>query len=77
MNLKEFAALKPGDKIENLMSGRSVGEVASIDEAGVRIRWGDGGPAAPAWFYGVNSTAWFHWTKIEPDCPGQPAPVGF
>lgn len=71
MNMKEFAALKPGDIIENHMS-YSRGEVVSIDASGVRVRWAGAGmqdnsrsppiPNAPTWHYGVNSTAWMHWS---------------
>lgn len=76
MDLKQFAALKVGDRIENHMSN-STGEVVSIDETGVRLRWigaGVVGSNAPTWHYPVNSTAWFHWNKVEPEGAGRPVP---
>jgi hypothetical protein len=63
MNLQEFAALKAGDKIENPMSG-SAGEVVEVDAKGVRVRWDNTGSSV-TWHYGVNSTAWMHWSKAE------------
>lgn len=62
MNLKEFAALKAGDKIENHMAS-SRGEVVEVTDAGVLVRWHEG--TAPR-TYGVNTTAWMHWSKAEP-----------
>lgn len=64
MNLKEFAALKKGDKIENPMS-QSAGEVADVTPLGVKLRWNGGDPSAITFTYTVNSTAWFHWSKVE------------
>lgn len=58
MNLQQFAALKPGDKISNPM-GNSAGVVVSVSDSGVRVRWE---PATMDFFYSVNSTAWMHWT---------------
>jgi len=60
MNLQEFAALKPGDKIENLMTS-SRGTVAEATDTGVSIVWGwaETRPVA----YSVNSTAWMHWSR--------------
>lgn len=63
MNIKEFAALKVGDRIENHMS-QSRGEVVTVDATGVRVRWdGSGRVDDPTvtWHYSVNSTAWTHW----------------
>lgn len=62
MNMQDFAALKAGDKIENPMSG-SKGAVISITDSGVRVQWG---ASSMEFFYGVNSTAWMHWSKVEP-----------
>ena len=67
MNLQEFAALKEGDVIENRTSGTvSIGTVTSVEKFGVRVRWGDS-PQAPTFFYSVQGTAWFHWSKVEPE----------
>lgn len=64
MTLKEFAALKAGDRIANYMAN-SVGEVTAVDDKGVHVRWGriwnetqDGGTR----FYPVTSTIWMHWS---------------
>lgn len=72
MNVKEFAALKVGDKVANLMSS-STGEVTEVTDAGVRVRWTQEGASQhgqqPVTFaYPVNSTAWFHWSKAI-KCP--------
>ena len=41
MHLKEFAALKVGDKIENPADGgASVGEIVECTSSGVRVVWG-------------------------------------
>lgn len=68
MNLIEFNALKPGDKIENAMSNSS-GEVVEVFPGIVKVRWiAHGGGAAfdgvPR-TYSVHSTIWFHWSKVE------------
>jgi hypothetical protein len=65
MNLQEFAALKAGDKIENHMS-QSRGEVTEVNAQGVRVSWGSTNPGRVVFTYTVNSTAWFHWSKVEP-----------
>jgi hypothetical protein len=75
MNVKEFAALKQGDKVALAMNGQSgQGEVVSVDPMGVRVRWGDNRPNAPTFFYSVNGTSWFHWSKVEAKkkCPTGP-----
>lgn len=73
MNIKEFAALKVGDTIENPFA-HSQGEVVSTDASGVRVQWTNAGKVTdpqvplvhtPTWHYGVNSTAWMHWSKAE------------
>lgn len=64
MNLQQFAALKPGDKIENLLSS-SKGEIASISDAGVHVAWA--GNHVRTFFFAAESNAWSHWTKIEPE----------
>lgn len=68
MNLQEFAKLKLDDKIANDMT-RSSGVVVEVKEGGVRVRWGDGRPGNDvSFFYSVQATSWFHWTKIR-ECP--------
>ena len=64
MNVQEFAALRVDDVIRNEMSGNN-GVVVEVEPMGVRLRWG-GAQSGPTWFYSVQGTAWFHWTKIEP-----------
>jgi len=66
MNLKQFAALKVGDKLTNDMA-HSVGEVTEVTERGVRVRWGLGNSSAISFGYTVQSTAWFHWDLVEPE----------
>lgn len=61
MNLKEFGALKVGDKISNPMN-LSGGTVSGITDSGVRVRWG---ASTLEFFYSVNSTAWMHWSKED------------
>lgn len=63
MNVQEFAALKVGDKVLNNMLGeRPSGRVTEVNDKGVRISWGG---TATTFHYPVNSTAWFHWSKVE------------
>lgn len=62
MNLGEFAALKVGDEIENLMNPGSRGQVTERTERGVCVQWGVG----MSFLYSVNSTAWMHWSNAEP-----------
>ena len=66
MNIKEFAALKAGDRIENPMAG-TAGIVTEIDGPGVTVRWEGIGsaPATMARYYSVVTTAWMHWVKAE------------
>lgn len=67
MNIREFAALKVGDKVEIPMNPGSIGEIVECTDSGVRLVWG-GRHAVPSetrFFYSVNSTAWMHWTKVE------------
>lgn len=66
MNIQEFAALKEGDTVENVVFGggtASRGEVASVEPGGVRVVWGPRHPHETRFFYSVNSTAWMHWTQ--------------
>lgn len=62
MNLQEFAALKPGDLIDNHMSG-SQGKVTEAAERGVHVAWG--GNSTVTFFYNVAGTAWMHWSKAD------------
>lgn len=65
MTLQEFAALKAGDKIENHMAGAvSVGTVKETTPSGLWLTWAGGDLGVP-FFYSVNSTSWFHWSKAE------------
>lgn len=65
MDVREFAALKEGDVIEHPMGG-STGTVTAVEKMGVRVRWGESSPNAPTFFYSVQGTAWFHWSRAEP-----------
>ena len=66
MNLKEFSALKVGDKIENLaIGGSSVGEVVTQEPNGVRVVWGPRHDRETRFFYSVVGTAWMQWSKVE------------
>ena len=58
MNLKEFAALKPGDRIVNPMSGGK-GRVVEADAKGVAVCWSELSNAS--FHYTVMSRAWVHW----------------
>lgn len=71
MNIVQFNALKPGDKIENAMSD-STGEVVEADSKGVSVRWeGTGlandGVREAKRHYSRYSTIWFHWSLVEVD----------
>jgi preprotein translocase subunit YajC len=61
MTLSEFAALKPGDKIELPMSGGQ-GTVNEVKKDGVMVTWGS---SIISWHYSVASTAWMHWSKLD------------
>lgn len=66
MNLQQFAKLKEGDKIESCVgAGTTYGEVVEVDKAGVKIVWGQRSPHERHFHFSVQSTAWFHWTKLE------------
>lgn len=62
MNIQEFAALKLGDEIENLMT-TSRGYVSEVTKAGVRVQWGQAGGAFNGFLYTASSTAWMHWSR--------------
>lgn len=60
MNLQEFAALKPGSKIENPSTG-SKGEVTEATDSGVRVVWGPRSQHEYKFYYSVIGTAWMNW----------------
>lgn len=65
VNIKEFAALKPGDKIENPShGGASVGEVVEATDSGVRVVWGPRHDSEHKFFYSVVGTAWMNWNRV-------------
>lgn len=64
MNIQEFAALKVGDQIENHLS-HSSGTITEVNARGVHVRWGLQAGNIVTFFYSVQSTAWFHWSKAE------------
>jgi hypothetical protein len=61
MNIKEFAALKAGDRIVNPMAC-TAGSVTDTDGGGVTVQW-DGSELTR--YYGAVTTAWMHWTKAD------------
>lgn len=61
MTLDEFAALKVGDKIENTFT-HSQASIIEAAASGVRLVWD--GTQTP-FFYSVQGTSWFHWSKIN------------
>ena len=66
VNIKEFAALRVGDKIENHATGTiSVGEVVETTSSGVRVVWGPRHDRETRFFYGVVGTAWMNWNKHD------------
>ena len=65
MNLKEFAALRVGDHVENGMNNNCRGEVIETSDSGVRLVWGPRHGRETAFFYSINSTAWMHWSVAE------------
>lgn len=71
MNLEEFAALKPGDKIEN-GTNNSPGEVVEANASGVRLVWGPRSDRETRFFYSVQSTAWMQWNYAPLDCVNGP-----
>jgi len=65
MNIKEFAALKVGDKIKNPSGGDSVGEIVETTDSGVRVVWGARGEHEHKFFYSSLTTAWMNWVKVD------------
>lgn len=61
MNLQEFAALKAGDKITSMFG--AAGTITEANDRGVRVCWGEIHANNVTFFFGVNSTAWMHWSK--------------
>lgn len=69
MNLQEFAALKPGDKIENPSTGGvGTGEITETTSSGVRVVWGNRHPRETPFFYSAVGTSWMNWTYAPRDC---------
>lgn len=67
MNLKEFGALKIGDKIDNPATGGvGHGEVVECTSSGVRVVWGPRHDRETRFFYSVVGTAWMNWNKVPP-----------
>lgn len=65
MNIKEFGALKVGDKIDNLVSaGLNRGEVIECTSSGVRVVWGPRHHREMKFFYSVVGTSWMQWSKV-------------
>lgn len=67
MNLREFNALKVGDKIENVMT-HGEGTVSTVvDQPRTRIvsvKWSLGGNGIE-YSYSTHSTAWMHWSNSD------------
>jgi hypothetical protein len=61
MTYTEFKALQSGDRIAIPMTG-GYGVVESIDEKGVKVRWGS---SPLTRYYPAVTTAWMHWTREE------------
>lgn len=69
MNIQEFAALKPGDVIENHASN-SRGTVTEAKPTGVHVRWGEKADGSViTFFYSHQGIAWFQWSKVEAPTP--------
>lgn len=70
MNLKEFAALKLGDKIENQSGSGGIGEVVAVSDTGVHVVWGKRHDRETHFFYSVVGTSWMPWNKVALDLLG-------
>lgn len=66
MNLQEFAALKVGDKIQNLALGSHIGVVSEVTDRGVKVKWP---PSSQEHFFSAAGTAWFQWSKADDSAP--------
>jgi hypothetical protein len=74
MNLKEFAALKVGNKIENpAASGTGYGEITETTPSGVRVAWGPRHSRETQFFYSVVGTAWMNWIIADDQIPATQA----
>ena len=69
MNIKEFGALKVGDKIENPAMGASQGEIIECTSSGVRVVWGPRHEHETKFFYSVVGTSWMQWSKVDVKAP--------
>ena len=66
MNIKEFAALKVGDKIEHhALGGTSRGEIVEVRDSGVYVVWGPRQERETKFFYTVAGTSWMPWSKVD------------
>jgi len=64
MNIKEFGALKVGDKISNpAIGGLNEGEIVETTSSGVRVVWGPRHDREQKFFYSVVGTSWMQWSK--------------
>lgn len=80
MKLSEFNALVTGDQVENAMTNGK-GTVSKVHDRRpgdrvVSVQWGAG--TGPEFSYATQSTAWFHWSKVDnsltkPDDMGLPS----
>ena len=65
MNLKEFGALKVGDKINNPAIGNeNCGEIVECTASGVRVVWGPRHDRETKFFYSVVGTSWMQWSNV-------------
>lgn len=65
MNVREFAALKPGDKVNNPAAGGGTGEIVEATNSGVRVVWGTRHEHETRFFYSIVGTAWMSWMADE------------
>lgn len=64
MNIKEFGALKVGDKISNHAIGSyNSGEIVECTSSGVRVVWGPRHDRETKFFYSVIGTSWMQWSN--------------
>jgi hypothetical protein len=64
MNIKEFEALTPGDRIDN--GNGQVGTVTATNPGGVHVRWGDS-PSSPSFHIARMSTVWYGFDVVKPE----------
>ncbi len=65
MNIKEFSALKVGDKISNpAIGGMNQGEIVECTSSGVRVVWGARHDRETKFFYSVVGTSWMQWSNV-------------